>query len=168
MPNKFLLQLTCSNHNTRHYCLQVWRERNIPTVHTDPGIRRRAALHRITCGSRSTHRAIWANQDFQPISLNNGHVLVTLFNKPMLALHCHPEKLFKELHALELFPCYEGSLALVGLHKRQESKQTCHALVSELSTHPDETGISYIWSNSFRCVLGYEYLSSFQSLNTHP
>lgn len=34
------------------------------------------------------------------ISLNSSNVLVILFNKPMAALQNHPQKLFKEQHAL--------------------------------------------------------------------
>lgn len=69
-------------------------------VHTDLEMRGREAYTLESCVAVETHKAIRTNQDFQPISLNNVHVRVSPLNKPVPALQCHPEKLFKELHAL--------------------------------------------------------------------
>lgn len=99
LPYKFLLQLVCSDQNTRYYWLQVWRKRNAHTY--QPWNEREGGFcYRVMCGSRNTHRAIRANRDVQRISLNSSNVLVILFNKPMPALQNHPQKLFKEQHAL--------------------------------------------------------------------
>jgi len=78
--------------------------------------------------SRKHTQGNQANQDFQPISLNSGHVPLILSNKPVPAVQGHPEKRFKELCALWLPPA-AFPLALVGLYKHQESRLMYHAVV---------------------------------------
>lgn len=110
---------------------------------------RREAFAVESCGTEETQGS-QANQDFQPMSLNNGHVPLTLSNKPVPALRCHPEKLFQEISALQFFPA-AFPLALVGLCKHQESRQVYHSLVLRAQYRPCQIGAKYIRSNTFRC-----------------